>query len=382
MSLTGVFSITTDTYEKVLDFNIKNGMNTMVFGKAGIGKSEIAIQRALKLGYKVVYWNLSTQQPPDLIGLPIAHLENGQYVVKYASPKHMPISEMTPEPVVVIVDEIDKADSDMQNPMLECFQFHTINGVPLNVKAFVATGNLPDENAFSKAVSHALTNRCGVYALEVDFDSWQKWAKENDINPLIVGFLSKNVSEFSKDQVANDPTAYCRSSPRSWVAAAKTLSAANLKEDVGFLSTLVAGFVGVDSSTKFRVWLEHLRDIEPFINGLLKKGEFPEPDREWTIDKVMVFGFYASNAISLLHQSYKSKDKGSKEAAELSGRIKEQVKNLFTWLSTVPNEVKFPVFKSGFSEELMRTHGLFRVPEFMKVVNELTPVINSKKSGE
>src|SRR5271157_4807087 len=100
--LTGVFGVTTGTYEKLIENNCRNRGNLMVFGQAGIGKTEIPFQIFKRLGIPTVYWNLSTQEAPDLVGLPIIKEENGAEVVRYAAPEYMPIKERTPKAVAVI----------------------------------------------------------------------------------------------------------------------------------------------------------------------------------------------------------------------------------------------------------------------------------------
>ena len=364
--LTGVFSITTATYEKMIAFNAKNRGNLMVFGQAGIGKTEIPFQIFKKLGIPTVYWNLSTQEAPDLVGLPIIKEEKGTEVVRYAAPEYMPVKERTPQPVAVVIDEIDKAKPELQNPLLEIFQgarngTHTINGRELNIQCIVATANLPEENAFSKPVSHPLTNRSQIFQLKHNFDEWQSWAVEAGVCPLVVGFLSKNTEYLSRPPVEGDPTAYTRCSPRSWTWAGYDVNNSP-DESIDFQTLLVAGRVGQGPAAKFRVWLDHYRHVEPLINELVKKGTLPELDN-MTIDRVLIVGIAACSAIANLSRR---ETKSNSEKEKLVVEVQKTATNVFKLISRLAPEFQIAALKSTLSLSLIQENKLTQIPDVMK----------------
>ncbi len=368
--LTGIHEIDTETYTNLIDFNCKSRGNLLVFGQAGIGKTEIPFQVAKKNGLKVVYWNLSTQEAPDLVGLPIiSEVKNEETgatapVVRYAAPEYMPIAEREKDPVMVIVDELDKAKPDLQNPLLEVFHGRTINGRPLNIQCIVATGNLPEEGAFSKPVSHALTNRCEVYRLQSNFQAWQDWAASAGVNPLVVGYLSKNTEYLSRPPVEGDPTAYTRCSPRAWTKAAHDLdvSQENGQTDVEFQSLLVAGRVGMEPAVKFRVWLDHYRHIEPLIDALVQNGTIPNL-KDMTVDRVLVL---ALGSCGEIRKATLNPPKGKKETAdETKVRIQKVTTNVFKMISQIPPEFQIAAVRSAISLDLVQKYELTKVPEMM-----------------
>ncbi len=338
-TLTDIPTIATDKYIKLLQHSISTGGNMLVFGQAGIGKTEIAKSVAEKMGYEVVYLNLSVLQPPDLVGLPI--IDDDSRVV-YATPKFLPKSNNSPDEqrnVVLLVDELDKADSDLQNPMLELFQFRSVNGTPLRVHSIVATANLPDEGAFSKPISHALTNRCMVYKLNVDFDTWIEWAASVSLNPVITGFLVKNKSYLSKPSCKEDPTAYCSPSPRSWGKAAVNLDAiqASKQFDSIFAQEVVSGCVGAQAAIDLRIWIDYYKDLAPtidgYLNGTIKLKEVCIKE----IDKIFVF----TNVITqrLYQEAYKkTQNAESKKAINLC----------LDWIETVTPEIRTSALRTYY----------------------------------
>lgn len=350
----------------LIDFNVRTGRNLLVFGAAGIGKTEIPIAYALKNEIPYVYWNLSTQEAPDLVGLPM--IDPSTKGVVYAPPSYMPVSDRTEKPVIVIIDELDKAKPELQNPLLEILQFKTINGRALNIKAIFATGNLPDEHAFSRPVSHALTNRCRVFKLESELGPWIDWATEARINPLVVGFLSRN-PEYLSAAPSTDPTEYCRRSPRSWSNAAKDITFMMGDATVEEQALCVAGWVGIEPATKFKVWLEHYREIEPFITKILD-GEKVEPG-SLSADKIFVLAI--SCCARIISEAEKIKDDKERQA-----KAKKLAKNVAIYLKKIPLEYQYASLKMSLNSDFLVKNRIAEVPEFMEIYRNINSTINPK----
>jgi len=364
--LTGISTVDTAQYEQLIDFAIESGGNLTVFGQAGIGKTEIPFQRSILQGKKAVYWNLSTQEAPDLVGLPIIKEENGVEVVRYAAPEYMPIKDRTPEPVVVIVDEIDKCKPEMQNPLLEILQgggkgTHSINGRLLNIQAIIMTANLPDENAFSKPVSHALMNRSQVFRLETNYSHWVDWAANAGINPLVTGFIFRNSDYFSRAPVSGDPTAYVRCSPRAWTNAGNDIDKCS-RDDIDWKTLLVAGRVGMEPASKFRIYLEHYRYLEPMIDALADRGEVPNLNN-LTIDRLLVLGISACGRVASKAKE-PVKSKGDEE--KLKKAVHTMAKNVFKCVAQLPPDYQVAALKSSFPNDLVKKFDLVTIPDVMK----------------
>lgn len=370
LMLTGVFEIDQATYMSALKFNIRTGGNMLVLGMAGTGKTEMALQATTEEGFEPIYLNLSVLEAPDLVGLPIITADKR---VDYATPKFLPredaeeakaltATDHKVKKYVLVVDEIDKTKPELQNPLLELFQFHSINGNKLSIQAVIATGNLPEEGAFSQPISHALTNRCKVYRITHSFESWREWAQNSMVNPLVIGFLSKNQEYLSMPSVEGDPTAYCRPSPRSWTMSARDLDETNSKDhSVDFQTLLVAGRVGSAAAVKFRVWLEHYRHIEPIIDKLCKDGTHP-PMNDMSIDKQLVCAIAGVNAVA---QECKKTAKDAKERTKQEEEVHRLAKNVFGWLQKLPGEFQIGAVKSTLNMKMIQDFKLTKIPEVM-----------------
>lgn len=370
MALTQVYEVNQETSKDLYKHTIQGGTNMIIFGPAGGGKTEMAIQAAKETGYEHIYVDLSVLEAPDFIGLPtIGQTASGGKFVEYAAPEFMPCTDMQKAdspPVVMIFDELDKSKPELQNPLLEVFQFRSVNGRPLNVKAILSTGNLPDEGAFSQPVSHALTNRCAVYKMNVDFDSWQAWAVADGVNPLVVGFLSRNPEQLLMAPPEGDPTAYCHASPRSWTLAAKDLDASASKE-THFQTMLVSGRVGTGAAANFRVWLDHYRHIEPFVDRLVKDGKEPP---EVSIDKLIVLAISSTGAIA--KEARSQKGSGKKRDQE---KVHKVTGHVMKWLAKQPSEMQIAAVKNSLDMDLIRDFNLTKAPGFMDVINKTRNVL-------
>jgi hypothetical protein len=362
--LTGVMEVDQAETLNLYKFTIRRGGNMMVFGPAGTGKTEMALQACSELEYEFKYLNLSVLEAPELMGLP--RIDEATNKVKYALQEGFPLKGERKKPVILVADEVDKAKPELQNPMLELFQFRSINGMKLDFHAVIATGNLPDENAFAQPVSHALTNRCGVYRMKHAFEPWREWAANSGINPLIVGFLSRNTNFLLQPPADGDDTAYAHPSPRAWAEASKDLDETSLDDPIEFQELLVAGRCGVGAATKFKVWLEHYRFIEPMIDALVTKGTHPNNDL--TIDRQIVCAIAGVDAIA---SKCRAEAKDAKAKDEQVKQVLQTAKNVTGWLKGLPVDHQVAAVKSVMTMEIIQKFGLTKVPEFMEVINKI-----------
>jgi hypothetical protein len=359
--LTGITELDQGQLKTLMRFTIRQGTNLITFGPAGCGKTEMAIQACSDESIDYVYLNLSVLEAPDLMGLPM--IDNETKTTTYAIPEMLPRRD-SGKPKVLLVDEVDKAKPELQNPCLELFQFRSINGRPLNIKAVIATGNLPDEGAFSQPMSHALTNRCSVFRVGCAFEPWHQWAVDSGINNLVVGFLSKNPEYLLQPAPEGDETAYCHPSPRAWSLAARdldgTLDAKDATNDVDFQTLLIAGRVGQGAAVKFRVWLEHYRHVDPIIDALSRNGTKPDLSN-MTIDRQLVCALGAvGRMMTATRTEHKTKDAHKKEVH----RVTENVMN---WINDLPSEFCIAAVKSTLSMKVIQDFELTKIKPFMSV---------------
>lgn len=142
------------------------GMNILITGEAGTGKTSLLRQAADNLGWTMKYYSASTLDPfADLVGIPVPDTERRE--VNYYRPRDVDNAE------VIFFDELNRADSKTLNAVFEIIQFRSINGEPLpKLKAVVAAMNPVTDAYDTDELDIALADRFHIYLtadVEVDY---------------------------------------------------------------------------------------------------------------------------------------------------------------------------------------------------------------------
>lgn len=290
-------------------FFIRSNQNLFLFGRRGVGKTEIAIQAAQECNLKIINVNLSVIERPDLAGYPNIH-EAGD-IVTFKSPAFLPsLLESAKPDSVILFDEVDKAPAEVTAPLLEILKSKSINGKPINAAACILTGNLINEGAYSNLISTAILDRGAKYILSFNMEKWVDWAKANDVHDLILGFLRSN-PEFTCGKI--EDSCYATPSPRGWTLASEALiKARDLKlVDIDTITQIISGFVGSEAGLRFKIWYEHYRKFEPYVHAIIDTGIMNYDYYQLAATEKVIFiisaCYYAKQKV--LNQSAKSKNR-------------------------------------------------------------------------
>lgn len=351
-------------------FFIKAKQNIFLFGRRGVGKTQIAQQAALDCSLKINYINLSVIERPDLAGYPNLH-ETGD-IVTYKSPYFLPTlksGEKTDR--IILFDEVDKASPEVTAPLLEILQKKTINGKPINASSCILTGNLASEGAYSNDISTALLDRGAKYILSFSFDKWVEWAKKNNIHDLILGFLIRE-PELACGEVEN--INYASPSPRGWTYASEALNKARELKivDIDSVVNIISGYVGYEAGLKFKVWYEYYRKFEPFILSLIENGECSVDIANLDPTEIIIFCTTAC---------YFTKQK----ILDSKNKLKFQyIDNLVRFFDQyhIPEEVQLISMSNAFPIEIITKHKLYQSKLFFEKIKSLQDSViikNNKK---
>lgn len=134
-----------------------NGLNIIVSGLAGTGKTSILTEAARQLGLNMQYYSAATLDPyTDLVGIPVPNHTTKS--VEYFRPKAIDEAE------VVFFDEANRADPKTLNTLFELIQFRSINGEKLpKLKCVVAAINPNDGNYTVDDLDPALLDRFDMF---------------------------------------------------------------------------------------------------------------------------------------------------------------------------------------------------------------------------
>jgi len=348
-------------------FFIRSRHNVFLFGRRGVGKTEIAIQAAKECGYKINYVNLSVVERPDLAGYP--DMNSPGDVINYKSPHFLPklIKDAKPDSVILF-DEIDKVQPEVTAPLLEILLFKKINGMPINAVSCILTGNLANEGAYSNQISSALLDRGAKYILEFNFEKWVDWAKANNVHDLILGFLRSD-PEFACGKV--EESVYASPSPRSWTWASQALlRAKELKmPDIESVTQIISGYVGSEAGLRFKIWYEFYRKFEPYVHSLIERGQMSLNFEDLAPTEKVVFVVAACYHAKLKVFSDKSKNRFV---------YLEHLCNFFNQYQ-VEAEVQVMGLHNSFDFDMIRAHKLYTCKPFFDHFTKLSENVTFKK---
>jgi hypothetical protein len=185
--------------------------------------------------------------PTDIRGIPFYNKENN--LMDWAPPIDLPNAELASQyPIIVLFfDEMNSAAPSVQAAAYQLVLNRRIGKyvLPDNV-VIVAAGNREGDKGVTYRMPAPLSNRFVHLEMRVDFESWQRWAVNNNIHKDVVGYVS-----FAKQDLFDfDPKSSSRAfaTPRSWTFVSELLDD-NLPQSVE--TDLVSGTVGDGTAVKF-----------------------------------------------------------------------------------------------------------------------------------
>lgn len=182
VTLNGYFKVEKGTFE-ILKHNIEFGLNTMLIGATGTGKTEVVANIAKVFDVPLTIFDMGTMTDPvmGLVGTHVITVENG---VTKSEFKRSRFSELIQQPGIILLDEISRAGAMANNLLFPCldfrrelpmeYSFHDTTPVPVHPQCvFFSTANMGSQYTGTHKLDRALLDR--FMLIEVDS------IKESDI---------------------------------------------------------------------------------------------------------------------------------------------------------------------------------------------------------
>jgi MoxR-like ATPase len=164
------------------------GDSVMLWGKPGIGKSDIVHQLGAKKGRKVIEFHAALRETVDLRGIPVADLKTGK--TRWLVPDELPNVERDGEEGYLFCDEINQSSPQMQSVLGGLILYGTIGDYKLPAGwRVVAAGNRVSDKAAAQRMPTHMRNRFAHLFITPDVDTWCAWANANSIAPEVVAFI-------------------------------------------------------------------------------------------------------------------------------------------------------------------------------------------------
>lgn len=275
---------------------LKTIPSAFLWGAPGVGKSDgvrqIAELISLETGKKtcVTDIRLLLFSPIDLRGVPMA--DKGREFTEWLRPKIFDLNPSEEIVNLVFLDELSAAPQSVQAAAYQITLDRTVgeHRLPDNT-IILAAGNRTTDKSVAFRMPNALANRMLHFQVDVDFDSWHRWALRNQIHPFVIGYLSFDHTKLYQEPEAKEETAY--PTPRTWTFLSNLLYASGVTESTGIpddLHYLLGSCIGIGAASEFEGWCNVYRDLpsaEDIYAG--KKAAYPrKPDVLYALVSSMV----------------------------------------------------------------------------------------------
>lgn len=175
VTLNGYFKMEAGTFE-IAKHNIEFGVNTMLIGATGTGKTEVVANLAKVFDLPLTIFDMGTMTDPvmGLVGTHVITVEDG---VTKSEFKRSRFSEVIQQPGIVLLDEISRAGAMSNNLLFPCldfrrelpmeYSFHDTTAVKIHPNCvFFSTANMGSQYTGTHKLDRALLDR--FMLIEVD----------------------------------------------------------------------------------------------------------------------------------------------------------------------------------------------------------------------
>ena len=230
----------------------------LIRGRHGIGKSTIVYQIAEQRGLPVVERRASQMTEGDLLGLP--KVEGN--VTKWLAPEWLHTA--CNEPVVLFLDEVDRATLEVRQGIFELCDSRKIAGYSLHEDTIIFAcvnggGDHGDQYQVSD-MDPAELDRYTVFDVKPTVEDWLTWADGN-VNQAVWDFINDNHQHLEHNDDYEPNKVY--PSRRSWERLSRTVDGQDLKAlaNNGSLYHLATGFIGFEGAVALVDYVKNYNKI-------------------------------------------------------------------------------------------------------------------------
>lgn len=294
LSVQRMVKILCSNYVSAIRTNDRDKIRSVfLWGAPGVGKTqgvyEIADEIEEKTGKKVVVTDIRLLHygPTDFIGLPVKKEENSReeeekrQFVEWIRPKIFDLDPSEDMVNLLFLDELSSCPQSIQAVAYQITLDRTIgeHKLPENT-IIIAAGNRTTDNSVAYRMSYALSNRLMHYLIEVDFDSWRKWAMKNHIHPLVTGYLSYAPAKLYCLPEGKSNPAF--PTPRTWQYVSDQLYINGITEEMGISEEMyiqVGACIGIGAAIEFSEWCNVYRNL-PSARDICNGCRTPYPNKQ------------------------------------------------------------------------------------------------------
>jgi hypothetical protein len=311
------------TFLNVAPHIISAKLPVLIRGRHGVGKSEVVYMIAGGMDLPVVERRASQMTEGDLLGLPdTAETSiNGRKATTWNAPDWLVTA--CEQPVVLFLDEVDRATMEVRQGLFELTDSRKINGWHLHAETIIIAAVNGGEHGAQYQVGEmdpAELDRWTVFDVDPSDEDWLKWAN-NRVNGVVWDFVNQNRQHLEHKGDFEPNKVY--PSRRSWKRFNDTADPAAVFDEGGdqdLLFNLANAFLGFEAAVSLKDFVANYQ-WQVTIEDLLDAGQISKT-ADWGINDhaAMIEKFEAATTF----------------AEELTDT---RVQNLADYFVTLPSEV-------------------------------------------
>ncbi|MGQ9629175.1 MAG: AAA family ATPase [bacterium] len=249
---------------KALELSVKSGRPLMIVGGTGVGKSSIVRQFCHENNIEMFDLRLATQEPGDLIGLPVKVQKDGRTVTEWAVPSWLDrLIEVSKErQAIIFMDEFNRGTNDVQQACFQLVLDRRLHTIQLNDNVHIVVAINPDDGQFMvNAMDPALRNRFWRIDFKPTAEEWLSWARDAGIHESIMSYISADRMALNLEGKGYDSEVF--PTPRSWHMLSDIMNAMG-DVDLDELTSIASGIIGAESAIAFVSFLKSGSQGLPF----------------------------------------------------------------------------------------------------------------------
>lgn len=251
---------------------IPAGINVLLTGKPGCGKTAVTHTVSDALEYDHIETHLATCDPTDGSGVPFPNREKG--IAEFLPAGELAQVFNATRPTLWLMDDFGQASPAVQAAFMPFLRARQCKGrkLPDCVRTVLCT-NGRDHKAGVSGVLWPVSSRSTIINVETDIDSWSEWAmNQPGFDPFTIAFLRSRPELLSTDTppkgIENGPT------PRNWEDVSKNRSL-NLPKHLQL--AVYSGNVGQGAAIEYIAWLDTLNNMISLDSVLASPDTAPIP---------------------------------------------------------------------------------------------------------